>query len=60
MRGPIFRFMADEGGATALEYGLIAALCCVAALAAFFAFGTAGSGMINTAMTLLKDAIAGV
>jgi Flp pilus assembly pilin Flp len=59
MRGPTFRFLADERGATALEYGLIAALCCVAALAAFTAFGAAGSGLINGAMTAIKDAIAG-
>lgn len=34
------RFMADEDGATAIEYGLIAALIAVAIIAAVRAVGT--------------------
>jgi pilus assembly protein Flp/PilA len=33
------RFSFDESGATAIEYGLIAALMAVACIAAFIAFG---------------------
>lgn len=35
----IARFMKDESGATAIEYGLIAALIAVAAIAAMTAVG---------------------
>ncbi len=35
----ILNFLEDERGATALEYGLIAALMAVAAIASFTAFG---------------------
>ena len=47
----IGRFVADESGATAIEYGLIAALMAVGCIAAFIAFGgNLGSlfGMVNT------------
>jgi pilus assembly protein Flp/PilA len=36
----IKRFLKDESGATAIEYGLIAALVSVAAIAGFQAVGT--------------------
>ncbi|MEX3011045.1 Flp family type IVb pilin [Hoeflea sp. TYP-13] len=39
------RFMKDESGATAIEYGLIAALIAVAAIAAMTAVG---NGLQNT------------
>lgn len=55
----IIRFATDESGATAIEYGLILALTCVACLAAFQAFGTAGSNLINQTMTVLSAAING-
>ena len=51
------RFLVDEGGATAIEYGLIVALMCVACLTAFSAFGTAGSNVINQAMNAISTAI---
>ena len=41
----IARFMKDESGATAIEYGLIAALIAVAAIAAMTAVG---GGLVNT------------
>ena len=39
------RFMKDESGATAIEYGLIAALIAVAAIVAM---GAVGDGLNNT------------
>ena len=39
------RFMNDESGATAIEYGLIAALIAVAAIVAM---GAVGNGLQNT------------
>lgn len=46
-------FMKDESGATAIEYGLIAALILVAAIAAFSTLGTSlSSSMTNTASKL--------
>lgn len=39
------RFMKDESGATAIEYGLIAALIAVAAIVAM---GAVGNGLVNT------------
>ena len=45
----IFRkIMQDESGATAIEYGLIAALISVAAITAFSTVGTKLGGMMNT------------
>ena len=38
--GQIGRFVRDDTGVTAIEYGLIAALVAVAAVAAFTALGT--------------------
>ena len=43
----------DEGGATAIEYGLIAALIAVAAIAAFQLIGTNLSGIFNSVATQL-------
>lgn len=41
----------DEGGVTAIEYGLIAALIAVAAIAAFQLVGTNLSSIFNTVAT---------
>lgn len=43
----------DESGATAIEYGLIAALIAVAAIAAFQLVGTNLSSIFNTVATEL-------
>jgi pilus assembly protein Flp/PilA len=43
----------DESGATAIEYGLIAALIAVAAIAAFQLVGTNLSAIFNTVATSL-------
>lgn len=52
------RFAADQSGATAIEYGLIAALVAVGAIMAMTAFGSSLSGMFNTVSTRAGDALA--
>ena len=47
MKGFICRFHRDEGGATAIEYGLIAALIAVAGIAAMGAVGNGVKGTFN-------------
>jgi pilus assembly protein Flp/PilA len=44
----ITKLVKDESGATAIEYGLIAALIAVAAIAAFKLVGTNLSSIFNT------------
>lgn len=41
------RFAKDESGATAIEYGLIAALIAVAAIGAMTSLGTSLSGLFE-------------
>lgn len=59
MRRFIARFLCDEAGATAIEYGIILALMFLVILSAVTAFGGSSSGIFNTAMNTLKAAIAG-
>jgi pilus assembly protein Flp/PilA len=40
-------FLADERAATAIEYGLIAALMAVMAIASFMLFGNSLTGLYN-------------
>ena len=47
------RFGRDEAGATAIEYGLIAALIAVAIIAAATSVGTNLSGTFNTVASKL-------
>jgi pilus assembly protein Flp/PilA len=47
------RFMKDESGATAIEYGLIAACISVAIIAVVQGIGT----NLNTTFTSVKDAL---
>ncbi len=47
------RFIKDEEGATAIEYGLIAALISVAAIGAMTALGTQLSTLFTTVKTSL-------
>ena len=49
--GALGRLLRDENGATAIEYGLIAALIAVAAIAAFRLVGTNLSSIFNTVAT---------
>ena len=48
------RFVKDESGATAIEYGLIAAGIAIAIIAAVNALGTALSGKFQTITNALK------
>jgi pilus assembly protein Flp/PilA len=45
------KFMKDESGATAIEYGLIAALVAVAIVGALTTLGTGLSGMFSRVNT---------
>ena len=53
----IQKLIRDESGATAIEYGLIAALVSVAAIAAYTSLGTALSTIFNQISTTLTSAI---
>lgn len=50
----ISRFIKDESGATAIEYGLIAALIAVVIITALTSVGTNLSAKFNTISTSLK------
>ena len=50
----VSRFLRDDSGATAIEYGLIAAGIAIAIIAAVNALGTALSGKFTTITTSLK------
>ena len=52
-KNPVIRLVRDDSGATAIEYGLIAALIAVAAIAALSLVGTNLSGIFNTVATQL-------
>ena len=52
-------FLQDESGATAIEYGLIAALISVAAIAAMGAMGDALQTLFNTVAGELNNASGG-
>ncbi len=47
----------DESGATAIEYGLIAALVSVAGIVALEAMGTSLSSMFSSVSTKLNQAV---
>ncbi len=49
----LIRFLKDDSGATAIEYGLIAALVSVAAIGALTALG----GSLNTLFTTVSSAV---
>jgi len=50
----IFSFFANEQGATAIEYGLIAAGIAVAIIATVFGLGTSLSNTFSTVSSSLK------
>lgn len=52
----VARFVNDESGATAIEYGLIAALIAVGIIAAATALGGSLSGLFEAISTQLSDA----
>lgn len=59
MIGKMIAFVKDEDGATAIEYGLIAALVSVAAIGALTAMGNSLSTMFNTVSSALSTANGG-
>ena len=59
MRRLISRFIVNDSGATAIEYGLIASLVFLVALGAITAFGGASTNMFNAALNKISAAIAG-
>ncbi|WP_427969618.1 Flp family type IVb pilin [Altererythrobacter sp.] len=52
----INKMLRDEQGATAIEYGLIAALIAVAAITAMQSLGNELSTTFNTVSSTMKDA----
>ena len=56
MRQPFVRFVKDQSGATAVEYGLILAGIAVAILAALSLIGTNIAGVFNSVANDLKPA----
>ena len=54
MKNLIARFAKDESGATAIEYGLIAALIAVVIIGAVTAVGTSLSGTFSTVSSSIK------
>jgi pilus assembly protein Flp/PilA len=59
MIGKMIAFVRDEDGATAIEYGLIAALVSVAAIGALTAMGDSLATMFNTVSSALSGAASG-
>ncbi len=59
MIGKMIAFVRDEDGATAIEYGLIAALVSVAAIGALTAMGNSLSTMFNTVSSALSTVSGG-
>ena len=56
MSGKLTTFFREEDGATAIEYGLIAALVSVAAIGALTAMGGSLGTMFNTVSSALSTA----
>ena len=56
IRTTLRRLLADQGGATAIEYGLIAALIAVAAIGGISALGGGAGGMWTDLMGEVENA----
>ena len=56
MKNQVERFVEDESGATAIEYGLIAALIAVGIIAAARGLGSQIGDTFNTVTTTMKSA----
>ena len=56
MQNHVDRFVKDESGATAIEYGLIAALIAVGIIAAARGLGSQIGDTFNTVTTTMKGA----
>ncbi len=59
MRQFFRRFVRDQSGATAIEYGMILGLMFLVILSAVTAFAGTGSGIFNDAMRALTTAMGG-
>ncbi|MEQ8806639.1 MAG: Flp family type IVb pilin [Rhodospirillales bacterium] len=59
MKTTIIKMLKDESGATAIEYGLIAALVSVAAIGALTAMGDSLNAMFTRVSTELSTAVGG-
>ena len=59
MKGFICRFRRDEGGATAIEYGLICGLIFLVIIAAVSAFAARSTAMYDDISTTISGAIGG-
>ncbi len=57
MFGQIVEFVKDEQGATAVEYGLIAALMSMAGMAAFSGIGGTLESFFDFVRTEINDAV---
>ena len=60
MLNKLLLFAKDESGATAIEYGLIAALVSVAAIAALRGLGDSLSNLFGAVSGELSDAVNGI
>ena len=56
MQSHVMRFVKDEAGATAIEYGLIAALIAVGIIAAARGLGSQISATFNTVTSTMSSA----
>ncbi len=59
MRATIRRFLGDESGATAIEYGLIAGLIAVVLIGALTLTGTSLQGVFNSVAGQLQTVAGG-
>ncbi|MEQ1771249.1 MAG: Flp family type IVb pilin [Devosia sp.] len=59
MAGTISHFLSDEGGATAIEYAMIAALIATALIATFIVFGNSLAGLFGYVRDRSIDAMGG-
>jgi len=59
VKGFICRFHRDQGGATAIEYGLICALIFLVIIAAVTAFAVRSNAMYDYISTTISAAISG-
>ncbi len=57
MPSSLIRFLKDEKGATALEYGLIMSLMTIACIAAFIALGANSGGMWDRIRNMISAAL---
>ena len=57
IRKTLRRALADQAGATAVEYGLIAALICVAAIGGISSLGGGAGGMWGDLSTTVQNSM---